>query len=91
MKKLLFPTIKVFMFAGIFMFSNCSKDKGGPLSCPDSATRVSNAATALANDFGNKSKCEDYKKAVRDFLNSCPNFYSGTQKKQMEEDLNDAC
>ena len=91
MKKLLFPAIKVFMFAGIFMFSNCSKDKGGPLSCPDSATRVGNTAAAYATDPENKKKCEDYKKAIRGLLDNCPGFYSGDQRKKFEEDLNKAC
>ncbi len=92
MKKLFYPAVKVMTFASIILLTNCSKDKGvGPGACSDNSKKVSEAATAWSSDITNKTKCEAYKTAIRDFYKSCPTFYTGASKQALDEFLNYSC
>jgi hypothetical protein len=88
MKNLFVPAVKVMTFASIVLLTNCSKDKPGPVSCTESASRLAETGAAWTNDPSNKSKCEAYKNAISNILKSCPTYYSGGIS---QEDLDDLC
>lgn len=93
MKKLFRPIIQICAIGGVFLLSNCAKNGGvGPGGdCSANAQKVTEAGEAYGKDFNNPAKCQAYKKAIGDFLKSCPTYWSAAVKKQMEDDLKDLC
>ncbi len=87
---------KVFVWGiclGLSMAVGCKKDKGGPLNplgCAANANKVVEATTRWGED-PSIANCEAYKKEAIAFIKSCPTFYSGVQKEQIEEISNMAC
>lgn len=69
------------------------KDSGGPanpVACNGNAEKLTNAAKVFSEN-PNEANCKAYKNSVKDFLNSCPNFYSGSYKTELEEFMNEPC
>ncbi len=78
-------------YAGLILGMSC-KGKGpvNPLNCGANAEKVTAAAQAYANN-SSVANCEAYKKEVIAFIKSCPTFYTGVTKQQMEEFANEPC
>lgn len=78
-------------YAGLILGMSC-KGKGpvNPLNCGANAEKVTAAAQAYANN-STVANCEAYKKEVIAFIKSCPTFYTGVTKQQMEEFANEPC
>ncbi len=90
MKKILFATLLLSATFGIL--GSCSKAASTVLNkCDDDAKKVADAATAFTSDPTNKAKCQAYANALSDFLKSCPTFYAGTTKKDLENFVATAC
>ncbi|GAA4437679.1 hypothetical protein GCM10023091_17230 [Ravibacter arvi] len=73
------------------LFVGC-KDKSNPnpLNCGANAEKVTKAAVAFGNE-PSVANCEAYKKEVVAFIKSCPTFYSGVTKQELEEIANMPC
>lgn len=78
-------------YAGLILGMSCKgKDPVNPLNCGANAEKVSAAALAWANE-NSVANCEAYKKELRAFFKSCPTFYTGVTKQELEEFLDDPC
>lgn len=79
-------------YLSIALVMGCSKKDTAPTpqNCANNATKVSEAASTYASN-PTKAGCEAYKIAVRDFFKSCQSFYTGVQKKDLEEFLAEPC
>ena len=80
----------VFYFALVFGMSCKGKDRVDPLNCGANAQKVTDAALAYAQNPG-KAACEAYKKEVIAFIKSCPTFYTGVHKQELEDFANEPC
>ena len=60
------------------------------MACNQNAETVSDATIAFTSN-PNEANCLAFKNALKDFLKSCPNFYTGAQKAQLEEAVNSPC
>ena len=90
MKKLLIITAIVSVSFGTI----CSCKKTATVvttTCETDAKKVSDAATAFASDPTNKAKCQAYANAISDFFKSCPTYYTGATKKDLEDFVANAC
>lgn len=79
-------------YLSIALVMGCSKKDTAPTpqNCATNATKVTEVASAYATN-PTKAGCEAYKVAVRDFYKSCQSFYTGTQKKDLDEFLAEPC
>lgn len=89
------PIQSILMFSAylsIALVMGCSKKDTAPTpqNCVNNSTKVNEAAMAYANN-PTKAGCEAYKVSVRDFFKSCQSFYTGVQKKDLEEFLAEPC
>ena len=82
--------ISVF-YAGLILGMGC-KNKGplNPVNCGVNAQKVLDAGQRLGED-PSIANCEAYKKEVVAFIKSCPTFYTGVQKKELEDFANEPC
>lgn len=78
-------------YVGLILGMSC-KGKGpvNPLNCGANAEKVSAAALAWGNE-NSVANCEAYKKELIAFFKSCPTFYTGATKQQLEEFTNGPC
>ncbi len=76
-------------YAGLILGMSC-KGKGPvtPQNCGANAEKLTAAAQAYAKD-ASVANCTAYKKELEAFFKSCPTFYSGVTKQELEEFLND--
>jgi hypothetical protein len=78
MKKILLVFAAVALISLPFIMSSCEEDSA--LSCTELITKISKTSTAYALDMDNSSKCNDYKKAIKAYLDSdCDNMDSSYQ------------
>lgn len=78
-------------YAGLILGMSCKgKDPVNPTNCGANAEKVTAAAQVYASNV-NKANCEAYKKEVIAFIKSCPTFYTGVTKQQLEEFANEPC
>ncbi len=90
MKKIILVTSILSLSFGIL--GSCSKAASTVANkCDDDAKKVTDAATAFSADPSNKAKCQAYANALSDFFKSCPTYYSGTTKKDLEDFVANAC
>lgn len=82
-------------FFCLFLMTNCKKKDSvlpgvGFAACGANVEKLTNASNAYLN-AATKANCEKYKDEVRAFFKSCPAFYTGTSKKDLEEALSEPC
>ncbi len=79
------------MYAGLVTGLGC-KGRGpvNPLNCSVNAQKVTEASLNYSKSQ-TVANCEAYKREVIAFIQSCPAFYSGTTKQEMEEFANMPC
>ncbi len=78
-------------YVGLILGMSCKgKSPVSPLSCGTNAQKVTDAAVAYSQNPG-KAACEAYKKEVIAFIKSCPTFYTGTTKQDLEDFANEPC
>ncbi len=82
--------VSVFYISLILGMSCKGKNPVNPVACGANAEKVAAAAQAWGND-NSVANCEAYKKEVVAFIRSCPTFYSGTTKQELEEFANQPC
>src|SRR5690606_11387447 len=78
---------KMFVICSITSLVMSCKDSSGPgnpMACSSNAEKVSKAAEVFLAEQ-NEANCNTYKNALKDFFKSCPTFYTGVQKKDLEE------
>ena len=77
---------------GVFLITGCGgKDTAPtPANCSANSQKVVDAAVVYAGN-PTKANCEAYKNTVRDFYKSCANFYTGADKKSLDEFLAEPC
>ena len=82
----------VILLALVLMVGCNKKDETdpNPQNCAVSAGKVSEAA-ALYGSKLDKASCENYKKAVRDYVNSCSLVFSAADKKSLDDALAEPC
>ena len=90
MKKIILVTSMLSLSFGIL--GSCSKAASNVANrCDDDAKKVTAAATAFSADPSNKAKCQAYANALSDFFKSCPTYYTGTTKKDLEDFVANSC
>lgn len=90
MKKIILVTSILTLSFGIL--GSCSKAVSTVANrCDNDAKKVTDAATAYSSDPANKAKCQAYANALSDFFKSCPTYYTGTTKKDLENFVANAC
>ncbi|OFX89072.1 MAG: hypothetical protein A2W99_02290 [Bacteroidetes bacterium GWF2_33_16] len=78
MKKILLILAAVALISMPFIMSSCEEDSA--LSCTELISKISKTQTAYYLDSDNSSKCNDYKKAIKAYLDSdCDNLDSSYQ------------
>lgn len=92
MKKSVQSILMFSAYLSIALVMGCSKKDTAPTpqNCTANAQKLSDATVAYASN-PTKAGCEAYKVAVRDFFKSCQSFYTGVQKKDLEEFLAEPC
>src|SRR5690606_4599169 len=83
-------TLIICVMIGFVMSCKDSAGPANPMACTNNAEKVSNAAAVLSAD-PTEANCIAYKNAIRDFLKSCPNFYTGANKAEIEAALDEPC
>ena len=71
MKKIFLLLAAVALISLPVILNSCEEDSA--LSCTELLTKVSKASTAYALDYTNTSKCNDYKTAIKKYLDSSCN------------------
>ena len=73
------------LFLGLALCTGCfRKTVITPLSCTTDALKVTESATKYLNE-PSKANCEAYKKNVIDFLKSCPTYYTGATRQDLDD------
>lgn len=81
----------VVLFVGLVLCTGCFRKKLiTPFSCTTDALKVTEAATKYVND-PSKANCEAYKKTVIDFVKSCPTYYTGATRKELDDFAAEPC
>lgn len=75
----------------VLLFSYCKKSSSpSPVNCSTNAVKVSDAISTWGSN-PTIANCEAYKNAVKDFYKSCPTFYTGATKKDLDDFLAEPC
>lgn len=79
------------LYIGLTLAMSCKgKNPVTPFNCAANAEKVSKAALAWGENQ-TPANCEAYKKEIAAFVKSCPAFYTGTTKEELEEFVNTPC
>ncbi|WP_131694674.1 hypothetical protein [Dyadobacter tibetensis] len=92
MKNQLISPIALLATIGLFLMTNCKKSSvaPNPMNCAKNSESLNKALTDFVAT-PNNTTCAKYKDAIRDFFKSCPTYYSGVTKKDLEEFLAEPC
>ena len=79
------------VFLSLVLLTGCiRKTVISPLGCVGNAEKVTESAAKYVND-PSKANCEAYKKTIVDFFKSCPTFYTGVTKKDLDDFVAEPC
>ncbi|MFA7471923.1 MAG: hypothetical protein WCY86_03400 [Spirosomataceae bacterium] len=75
----------------MLLLAGCKKNEPlGVMACGANAEKFTDAAVRFSQD-PNEATCEAYKKAIVEYIKSCPTYYTAVQKQELEEFANSPC